>query len=442
MAAEVDAVVVGAGVAGLAAAAELRARGLAVMLFEAAERMGGRAWTAYPAALGAQPFDHGASWLHDAARNPVVAIARAAGRVLLDAGEVRCQRTFVGSRFASEAESAAYDRAYDRLVAAAEARAANPPGPPGSGRPPMSLADAMAEAADDAETRAWLPTVAAWEGTIIAGADAADLDLIDWRDNLLKGANLAVAGGLGAMVRDCLGRTAGEVRLATPVARIRWQDPGGRVAAETARGTVTARAAIVTVSTGVLATEGVRFSPPLPRETVEAAHALPMGLLTKVALKARGEDRLDLPPFCSIDRRLERADEAAIVFHAWPFGYDHMIGFIGGRAAWALAEAGRAAVEDFARAELRKLFGARADRAFAPGAVVTTWGTDARFRGAYCFAAPGCAAMRGRLGQPLAEGRLVFAGEAVCADGLAGTVGGAYRSGAAAAATVATYLSR
>jgi len=40
------------------------------------------------------------------------------------------------------------------------------------------------------------------------------------------------------------------------------------------------------------------------------------------------------------------------------------------------------------------------------------------------------------LGVPLADGRLVFAGEAVCTDGLAGTVGGAFLSGERAAGLV------
>lgn len=441
---DADVVVVGAGVAGLAAASHLRSRGLRTILCEATDRIGGRAWTAHPPALAGQPFDYGASWLHDAGRNPLVDVAQAAGRVLLDAAEVRNERTFVGNRLANEAELAAYGRAYDRLVAAAAALASQHQGgsglSPSGPAPRISLAEALVMAADDAETRSWMPSVATWEGAVIAGADAADLDLFDWRDNLLKGPNLAVVGGLGALVRDGLARAAGDVRLSMPVTRIRWQDTAGRVAAETARGTVCARAAIVTVSTGVLATAGVRFVPPIPPEIEEAVHGLPMGLLTKVALKARAEDHLDLPPFCSIDRQLDRIDEPTMVFHAWPFGYDHVIGFVGGRAAWALAEAGRGAAEDFARAELRRLFGARVDHAFAPGAVVTGWGTDPCFRGAYCYALPGYAAMRARLAQPLADGRLVFAGEAVCTDGLAGTVGGAYRSGVAAASIVAESL--
>ncbi|MBV9755604.1 MAG: FAD-dependent oxidoreductase [Alphaproteobacteria bacterium] len=425
---DLDVIVVGAGVAGLAAAAELRTRGLTVALFEAKPRIGGRAWTECPPALGDQPFDHGASWLHDADRNPLVPMAERAGLRLFDAAAVRCHRTFIGDRLATEAELAAYDRADMRLAARAETHAAD--------GPDISLAGAMAPQPGEADEAAWYATVAAWEGAIIAGADAEVLSVRDWHDNRLQGRNLAVAGGLGALVRDCLGPAAGPAHLATPVTRLSWQEAGGRVAADTPRGTIAARAAIVTVSTGVLAAGAIRFVPSLPAEAEAAVHALPMGLLSKVALHARGADRLDLPHFCSIDQQFAPG-EPAMVFHAWPFGYDYTIGFIGGRAAWDLAAAGPAVAVDFARSELRRLFGARADRVFDGGAVATGWGTDPHFLGAYCYARPGATAARDVLAQPLADGRLIFAGEAVAGDGLAGTVGGACRSGLRAAEAVA-----
>ena len=68
---ETDVVVVGAGVAGLAASAALRRRGRDCVLIEASGRIGGRAFTGWPAALRGAPFDYGASWLHDADRNPL-----------------------------------------------------------------------------------------------------------------------------------------------------------------------------------------------------------------------------------------------------------------------------------------------------------------------------------------------------------------------------------
>ena len=98
---DVDVVVIGAGLAGLGAATALRAAGRGALVLEAADRIGGRAWTAYPAELGGVWFDMGAVWLHSAERNPLVPIAQAAGEQLLRAEELRRERTFVGTREAT-----------------------------------------------------------------------------------------------------------------------------------------------------------------------------------------------------------------------------------------------------------------------------------------------------------------------------------------------------
>ena len=79
MDADTDVVVIGAGLAGLGAAAALRAMGRSCVILEASGRVGGRAWTTNPASLGGVWFDMGAVWFHDAEHNPLVPIATAAG---------------------------------------------------------------------------------------------------------------------------------------------------------------------------------------------------------------------------------------------------------------------------------------------------------------------------------------------------------------------------
>jgi monoamine oxidase len=260
----------------------------------------------------------------------------------------------------------------------------------------------------------------------------------DWHLNELSGGNLRVAGGLGAMVARVLGPAAGEVRVNTAVRRIAWDRRDGLLELSGPFGTLAARAAIVTVSTGVLRAGGIAFAPRLPEAQRAALDGLPMGLLSKVAIRAAGPDRLGLLPGTSLYRRLADPAEPAMFFSLWPQGQDHAVGFFGGRAAWALARAGDAATVAFARAELRRLLGAQADTAFSD-AVVTGWGTDPAFLGAYAYARPGNVTARAAMDAPLA-GRLWFAGEAWCMDGLAGTVGGAFRSGERAAAAVAEAL--
>ena len=407
--------IIGAGVAGLAAALHLRQRGVPVTLLEASARIGGRAFTERPAALDQAAFDHGASWLHAAQRNPLVALANPAEDALANSDAARTELLFVDGRRAVPAEEAAYEAAWDRLDSAvAPALAAD--------QPDRSLAAAMAPMRDDP----WAATVAGWEGAIIAAADADVLSLQDWRQNRLDGPNLTVRGGLGAFVER---RLSTKVELATPVQAVAWDGAAG-VRIETPSGTVHAAACIVTVSTGVLASGAIRFTPALPFAVQAAIAGLPMGLLSKVALRAASRDRFGLGPNTGIVRQMHPGG-ATSAFVAWPDGMGHVIGFVGGRTAWALA-VDPAAAEAFARCELRVMLGSAAQ--FAEGAVVTGWGTDPFTLGSYSYAPPGHAGMRRQLQEAFPAERLLFAGEACRTDGLAGTVGGAFLSGTEAAA--------
>ncbi|WP_158743389.1 NAD(P)/FAD-dependent oxidoreductase [Acidisphaera sp. L21] len=404
--------VIGGGVAGLAAAAALRRQGRQVILIEASGRIGGRAHTTIPALLEA-PFDHGAAWLHAAERNPLAAMARQFGIRTLDSGAERVHRTRLPGRFTVAAEDAAYAQAEAAFHERAAAALAGPD---------VSLAEAVGPIA----ALPWMPSVVNWEAPVIAAADASALSLRDWHTNLLEGSNWEVEGGLGAFIAR---RLAGPVQLNTVATAIDWGGPGVRV--ETSAGTIYADACIVTVSTGVLAAGKIRFSPALPVATQEAIDGLPMGLLSKVALRAAGADRLDVPDSCGIDQCVPAIDAPAMTIVAWPHGQDHAICFAGGSHAAELDRRGE--LEGFARDQLRGLFGRRADGAFRPGAVVTAWAADPWTLGAYAYARPGCAGARGVLGTPLAGGRLIFAGEATRTDGLAGTVGGAFLAGEEAA---------
>ena len=411
-------VVIGAGVAGLAAAASLRAHGLGVTLIEASGRVGGRAYTTVPLLLQAA-FDHGAAWLHAAERNPLAELARRSGEPTIATAAEREERTRVGPRFASEVELAAYREAEAALSTRTQRALAGPD---------VSLAEAAAPVADPP----WLASVLNWEAPTIAAADAAALSLRDWHTNLLHGANWEIPDGLGAFVLRRLLPPAGLVHLNTAAHAIRWGGAG--MAVETTRGTLHGDGCIITVSTGVLAAQAIRWTPSLPVAVQEAIAGLPMGVLNKVALRAAGPDRLDLPPSCGLDQFVPALGAPAMTTVAWPHGQDHVICFHGGSHAAELERAGEA--EAFARDQLRAMFGQRAHAAFRPGAVVTRWVSDPWARGSYAYARPGQADARATLGQPLAGGQVVFAGEATRTDGLAGTVAGAFLSGQEAAQSV------
>jgi monoamine oxidase len=421
---DVDVVVIGAGVAGLGAAAALRAAGRSHLVLEASDRIGGRAHTTHPDWLAGAPFDHGAVWFHAAERNPLVEIARAHGEMLRNTAGLRTECTITDGRRATDEELADYAAAWPRFHAVASMLLEE--------REDARFAEVARHMRDDP----WALSVEAWEGPVIAAADADALSLRDWQRNALTGTDLVIDSGMGDFVARRL-HPGASLRLTTPVRAVSWQEPGGTVVVETAAGTVRARACIVTVSTAVLAAGVIAFHPALPTPTQDAIAALPMGAALKVILQATGPDRFDLPTHCSLDHRATRSGEPYMAFQCWQFGRATVQGWIGGSTARALEQEGDAACVDFAKSRLRAMLGGRVDAAFVGGAsLVTRWSRDPLVGGAYAYAVPGRAAARAELATPLADGRLAFAGEACHADGLAGTVGGAWITGQNAAHAV------
>ncbi|HEY4920405.1 MAG TPA: FAD-dependent oxidoreductase, partial [Xanthobacteraceae bacterium] len=76
---ETDVVVIGAGAAGVAAARRLADADIPVVVLEARNRIGGRAWTMRGAGV---PLDLGCGWLHSADENEWAAVAATAGFTL------------------------------------------------------------------------------------------------------------------------------------------------------------------------------------------------------------------------------------------------------------------------------------------------------------------------------------------------------------------------
>lgn len=403
---ETEVVVVGAGAAGLAAAKTLADAGVACVVIEAMGRIGGRAHTS-SSEFGV-PFDVGCAWLHAADRNPFFADAEALGWTLQH-HDMGLDHLFFGTRKAGAEELAELERAEAALQAAIEAH----DGPD----------DRLAALATACQLE---NAVSVFNGPMDFGKDDDEISVTDFRGAEDLDPNYLTREGFGALIA-CWGRDV-PVTLACPARRIRWDGPG--VTVETDRGDLRARAAIVTVSTGVLAFDGIRFTPALPEAHTRAVFDLPMGLLTKVPIRVTGT-RLGLEPF----------DDVLVVGHArhdlfllcFPFDLDLVIGFVGGDFAWELEAAGPAAAVDFVAGRLEGLFGSDVRKHLGYG-TMTNWAAEPWVRGAYAVAAPGAAGARAALSEPVGD-RVYFAGEAL-AGGLIQTAGGARRSGEAVAREV------
>ena len=407
---DVDVVVIGAGAAGLAAAKTLRADGRSVVLLEAMDRIGGRAWTT--SEHFGVPFDIGCAWLHAADRNPFLTEAQAANWTLYH-HDMNVDHLYYGRRKATEEEEAAMKRADGELARLLESH--------DSADDRLSSLLAKGHAVRAAAT---------FSGPMDFGKDDDEISIADFRAAADLDPNYFTKEGFGALVAR-FGADV-PVTLSTPVRSIRWDVPG--VAVETERGTVRARAAIVTASPAVLAYEEIRFDPGLPPEYEEAFFDLPMGMLTKIPVEIRGT-RLGLSPFD--DLLIERHARHDIFFLCFPFDLDLMVGFVGGDFAWEMSVAGEAAGIDFVTDRLCGIFGNDV-RNHVGRAMMTNWGAERWVRGAYAAARPGKARAREVLTRAVAD-RIWFAGEHL-AGSLIQTCGGARLSGEAAARDVIATL--
>lgn len=407
-----DVVIVGAGAAGIAAAHELRAAGVSYVQVEAADRTGGRAFTE-TSTFGA-PYDHGAHWVQNTTRNPYFERAKS--------GDGRFYRAperydiYTGDRIATAAEAAAMWAAWDEVSSAIGK----------AGRQGRDVSPASVSPAGDPWSKtAWFG-IGPWE----MGKEMEDFSCVDWW-NSADSTDWYFADGYGALVAAY---AAGlPVSLNTPVTAIRWGGPGVEV--ETPRGTIHARAVILTVSTGVLAGGGIAFDPPLPVAKQEAIAAIPMGDYNHVTLQfaqdvfGMGEDGY----------LLHRVGDDMEGFGALTNASGTGLAYcdVGGSFARELEQAGTAAAVDFVLGKLRRLIGSDVDRHLL-AASVTAWTSDPLVRGCYASARPGGYAMRAVLRRPVA-GRLFFAGEA-CHEDMWATVGGADLSGRDTARAVARML--
>lgn len=402
-----DVVVVGAGVAGQTAAQALVDQGQSVLVLEASDYVGGRCVT--DITTFNHPFDRGGSWLHAASINPLAHIAEKRG-IALAKDEGRMKHLITMGHRASKAERAEYEAYFDEMWGAINGSDIS------SGDRRISDAVPPSRWRDVAEL--WVAQSHGAEADKVSLADAVHYD--DGEGNWL------VQGGLGAFIRS-LHRDL-EVVVNCPVSAIDYTGPTVRLT--TPKGTVTTTKVILTVSTGVLATDAIRFSPPLPQQTQQAVRDLPMGLLNKVGIEFAPD--WDLANEADLAEYHVGADQIASYQFRF-FDTPLAVAFTAGRFADELERQGPGAQTDFVLEGLRAFFGSNIEQHIVKTSE-TAWRQHPFSKGAYSYALPGKADSRAVLRQAVDE-KLYFAGEAVMTESYS-TVHGAYLSGLRAAGMV------
>jgi monoamine oxidase len=414
--ASADVIVIGAGIAGLAARQRLAAAGLAVLVIEARDRVGGRIFTrhhdGYPVELGAE-FVHG--------RPPeIMSIAKTAGLKLAElTGNFRSK---LGGKWEdSENLMTEVDEIFEKIPT---------DGPDQSFQQYISGTKYSAEVKQQA-TR------------FVEGFHAADPEKvgIQWlrkateAEESIDGDNaFRPQDGYEKLVMtlaDDVTHPGSRVRLNSPVTSIRWKQ--GEVTVVTQNGEYLSPRAVVTLPLGVLQAGTVQFTPSLAAKE-DALRLLSMGPVVRVSLCFQNK-------FWEKDRHMKGLSFLLTDnehFPTWwtsnPLPYPILTGWAAGRYGRALTGKSETQVTSMAIVALAQLLGkSEADlKARLQAGFSHDWQSDVFSRGAYSYANVGGTEAGRVLAEPLAD-TLFFAGEATNSEGHNGTVNGAINSGMRAA---------
>jgi len=402
---EADIVVIGAGVAGIAAARRIQAANRKVIVIEAASQIGGRCLT--DTATFEVPFDRGARWMHNPDTNPMIKLARSAGLDVYPAP--LGQKIRIGRRNARAGETEDFLAALVRANRAIDDAS--------RGKVDVSCASVLPRDLGD-----WAGTAEFVLGANATGKDLKDISVIDKARAGERNAAIACRQGLGSLIAK-LGEQI-PLTLSTPASHIAWN--GRDVTVETPAGRIAARAAIITVSSNVLAAGNIKFTPDIPKRQLDAADKLSLGSYDRIALQLPGNP-LGLS---RDDVIIEQSNSTRTALLFANIGGSSLCTIdVAGSFGRGLAAQGEPAMVAFAVEWLGKLFGSEVAAAVKKSSA-TRWNAAPFALGAMSVAAVGGQPSRKILTEPI--GCMFLAGEATH-ETLWGTVDGAWESGERAA---------
>ncbi|MGB2303684.1 MAG: flavin monoamine oxidase family protein [Candidatus Puniceispirillales bacterium] len=409
---DTDIIIIGAGVAGLSASKVLSQHHIPHRIVEASHRIGGRAYSEVFA--DGSWFDLGCSYLHEGETNPLTPIARAMNIPLGHGKQFAMDKWQFGAD-GNRINGKVAEPILDYFQKCQHAM--------NTDMDTDSIADIMD----------WNSPVASIFNHCMAGlcaADAPDLSIADYM-NSGDGLDYPVADGLGQMITHW----AADIPVTTncAVSHIEWKKDHIRV--KTGKGTLTARKVLITVSTGILASGLIRFTPSMPDPVMSAVSDLPCGILNKIGMSfAPDTFSDDMAGWHIACPDLHKSDTDAFIgsvdINTTPRGHagthQQAIVFAGGGLGEYLEKQGIAALTDYARQTMTHLYGSHILKTLT-GTITTAWATDPWTLGSYSYARPGAAEMRKVLMEPI-DDTIFFAGEAASITHY-GTCHGAYISG-------------
>jgi monoamine oxidase len=436
-----DVLVLGAGVAGLAAAQELSRAGVRVVVLEARDRLGGRIFTQHVPGHPL-PIELGAEFIHG---RPPESFALVEHSGLL-AYEINGDR-WLAQNNQLVPGGAVWDQANQLFgqMAAIDG-------------PDLSFQAFLARFQHDPTWRA----AAAMAASYVEGFDAADIEKMSVQALINEQRAAAASNGDQAFritqgydhFVTALAAMGNPSRMAIHrgmiAQRVVWQrghvEIHTRAADAPGQRSFTARRALITLPLGVLQApddgEGVVQFLPTLIEHAAAARRLAMGQVAKVILLFRERfwehERLPLATTSMDPRRVSYINGRTVALPTWWTAYPalaaQLTGWAGGTPAARLVDQPEQALIHHALDALADVLGL--PQPYIAGALVSAhthnWHTDPLARGAYSYIPVGGMDAVRTLAAPI-EDTLFFAGEATNTDGHTGTVHGAIATGRRAA---------
>jgi monoamine oxidase len=417
-----DVIVIGAGVAGLAAAEALAAAGLRVSVLEARDRTGGRIWTVRD---GIVPVELGAEFIHGKPPQ-VFNLLRSAGVKIEEvSGQPWCfeDATLSPCQFFAEVEDI-----FRRMEP-----------PPATDE---SFTNFLQRCCTTASAEARRRATEFVEGFHAAPANRVSVQSLvrgDEADREIDAeSSFRLPDGYEVLVRLLQERMLAHgavLQLNTTVCAIQWRCGAVEVRAEAGQTNVfTAPAAVITLPLGLLQAGSVQFEPSL-REKQDPLAKLAMGGAIRVTMQFR--ERL-------WECLKDGLGEMSFLFShdpdfpTWwtllPRRAPVLTGWCAGPRGERMSHRGRQEVIGAAMHALARILGLQEERISGPleRSWSHNWQTDPFSRGAYSHVLVGGEGAQQELSEPLARS-LFFAGEATDWTGHHSTVHGAFASGRRAA---------
>ena len=411
-----DVVVIGAGAAGLAASAELMAKGKSVICLEAMDRIGGRCYTDH--SIFGLPCDIGAHWLHSYSGNKIAQYGLKIGN------EFDVYKLKENVLVYDENKKTDGSRLYSVINQIKSLKDKYSKSNSNSQIIDVPFLDLIP---DEVKNNEWFDTAHQALGACLEGVDFHNFTTADALLNFKSSGegDGFVKQGYGALLSHY--RQNVSVTLNTIVNEIDWS--GSLLKIKTNQGTISSKKCIVTVSTNVLAKEILKFTPMLPIEKYEAFSNIKLGFYNHILIQFTDSfyKNFNIKKDTYLFSKITTKSLSPIGFFGSLKLHNFNLSYfdVGGGFAEELENAGENAAKDFILELLKSTFGSDIKK-YIIKYHVTSWGRNKYFLGSYSSAIPGKSHFREILKTSI-DDKIFFAGEAVSSN--YGTVHGADATG-------------